>query len=184
MTVVDPEVTRVKFERELGLWRKNEETYRRRGWILLGRREFEVDVGFLGRVPLGANVIPAMTACVRLDFTNYDVWPPSVEFINPFTGEYAAPPVQALVESDEGHGIWSSRATRRRTGPSSVCPGYVSTTTIRSTPVTPGFSIAEAAKGAWQPSVIASGGRWRETWLGCRSGCWRCRGRPSFSFRS
>ena len=102
MTVVDPEVTRVKFERELGLWRKNEETYRRRGWILLGRREFEVDVGFLGRVPLGANVIPAMTACVRLDFTNYDVWPPSVEFINPFTGEYAAPPVQALVESDEG----------------------------------------------------------------------------------
>lgn len=102
MTVVDPEVTRVKFERELELWRENEDTYRRRGWILLGRRELEVDVGFLGRVPLGANVIPAMTACARLDFTNYDLWPPSVEFINPFTGEYAPPPVQALVESDEG----------------------------------------------------------------------------------
>jgi Predicted metal binding domain len=102
MIVVDPEVTRVKLERELELWHENEETYCRRGWILLGRRELEVDVGFLGRLPLGAQPIPAMTACVRVDFTNYDLWPPSVEFINPFTGEYAPPPVQALVDSDEG----------------------------------------------------------------------------------
>lgn len=102
MNVVDPEVTRVKLKRELELWLENEGTYRRRGWILLGRRELEVDIGFLGRLPLGAQPIPAMTACVRLDFTNYDVWPPSVEFINPFTGEYAPPPVQALVDSDEG----------------------------------------------------------------------------------
>src|SRR5437868_2416906 len=34
MAVVDPEVTRRKLERELELWRDNEETYRRRGWIL------------------------------------------------------------------------------------------------------------------------------------------------------
>jgi Predicted metal binding domain len=43
-----------------------------------------------------------MTASVRLDFTNYDVWPPAVEFIDPLTGEYAPPFVQALVESGEG----------------------------------------------------------------------------------
>ena len=30
-----------------------------------------------------------MTACVRFDYTNYDLWPPSVEFIDPCTGEYA-----------------------------------------------------------------------------------------------
>ena len=102
MTVVDPEVTRLKFERELELWRENEETYRRRGWILLDHRELDVDIGFLGRLPLGPQPMPAMSACVRVDFTDYDLSPPSVEFINPFTGEYVPPPVQGLVDSEEG----------------------------------------------------------------------------------
>lgn len=102
MIVVDPEVTRLKLERELELWRENEEMYRRRGWLLLGRRQLEVDIGFLGRLPIGARPIPAMAACVRIGFTNYDLWPLSVEFIDPFTGEYAPPPVQALVDTDEG----------------------------------------------------------------------------------
>lgn len=102
MIVVDPEVSRLKFERELKLWRENEETYRRRGWVLLGRCELGADVGFLGRLPIGAQQVPAMTACIRIDFTNFDLWPPSVEFIDPLTGAYAPPPVQALVETDEG----------------------------------------------------------------------------------
>ena len=102
MIVVDPDVTRLKFERELELWRENEETYRRRGWILLAANEFAVEIGFLGRLSIGGGPIPAMTACVRIDFTNFDVEPPSVEFIDPFTGEYASPPVQALVDTDEG----------------------------------------------------------------------------------
>jgi hypothetical protein len=100
--VVDPEVTRRKLERELELWRENAATYRRRGWILLERRDLEVDVGFLGRLPVGAQPIPAMTACVRIDFTNFDVEPPSVEFINPCTGDFTPPPVQALVDTEEG----------------------------------------------------------------------------------
>lgn len=102
MSVVDPEVTRLKLERELELWRENEQTYRKRGWILLGQRELEVDIGFLGRLPVGALHVPAMTACVRIDFTDFDLEPPSVEFIDPVTGEYTPPPVQALVETDEG----------------------------------------------------------------------------------
>ncbi|MDQ3934436.1 MAG: hypothetical protein M3340_07360 [Actinomycetota bacterium] len=102
MVVVDPEVSRLKVERELELWRENEDTYRRRGWLLLGQRELEVDIGFLGRLPIGGQQVPAMTACVRLDFTNYDLSPPSLEFINPLTGEHAAPQVQALVDTDEG----------------------------------------------------------------------------------
>src|SRR5262249_33083179 len=58
--------------------------------------------GFVGRLSIGPVATPAMTACVRIDFENYDLWPPSVEFIDALTGEYAPPPVQALVDSDEG----------------------------------------------------------------------------------
>jgi hypothetical protein len=100
--VVDPEVTRLKFERELELWRENEDTYRRRGWILLAENELVVEIGFLGRLSIGGGPIPAMTACVRIDFANFDLEPPSVEFIDPFTGEYTSPPVQALVDTEEG----------------------------------------------------------------------------------
>ena len=102
MIVVAPEVTRQKIERELMLWRENEETYHRRGWILLRYREQEVDVGFLGKLPIGPLAVPVMAACVRIDFTNFDLWPPSLEFIDPMTGDYAPPVVQALVETDEG----------------------------------------------------------------------------------
>lgn len=102
MIVVDPEVTRLKFERELELWSENEDAYRRRGWLLLGHGDVHIDLGFLGRLPLVQQLVIVMTACIRVDFTNYDLSPPSVEFIDPFTGEYAHPPVQALVDSDEG----------------------------------------------------------------------------------
>jgi hypothetical protein len=43
-----------------------------------------------------------MTAAIRLTYNNYDVWPPSLEFIDPRGGEPAAPPVQALDRFDEG----------------------------------------------------------------------------------
>jgi hypothetical protein len=101
VTVVDREVTRRKFERELELWREQEEVYRRRGWFMLSQAELSVDIGFLGRLPVGRQPIPAMSACVRIDFTDYDLQPPSVEFINPMTGEYVPPPVQALVGTAE-----------------------------------------------------------------------------------
>ncbi len=100
--MVDPEVTRRKLERELEAWRENEGVYRRRGWLLLRHDGLEVEVGFLGRLPIGRQTVSAMTACVRIDFTNFDLWPPSVEFIDPMTAEYASPPVQALVDTDEG----------------------------------------------------------------------------------
>lgn len=102
MIVVAPEVTQRKIERELKLWHENDDVYRRRGWILLGQRKQEVDVGFLGKLPIGPLAVPVMAACVRIDFTNFDLWPPSVEFIDPMTGEYAPPVVQALIETDEG----------------------------------------------------------------------------------
>ncbi len=102
MLLVDPEVTKLKLDREIELWQENEATYRKRGWILLDRRELEVEVGFLAQLQIGPQIVPVMTACVRLDYTNYDLWPPSVEFINVFTGEFAPPPVQAFAQTDEG----------------------------------------------------------------------------------
>lgn len=102
MGVVDPEVTRLKLDHELELWRENEKTYRKRGWVLLERVDVHVDVGFLGRLPLVGHEVPVMAACVRIDFTDFDLSPPSVEFIDPMTGEYRAPVVQALVETNEG----------------------------------------------------------------------------------
>jgi hypothetical protein len=102
MELVDPDVTREKFDRELELWSENQEAYRRRGWIMLGRSDLTVDIGFLGKLPIGIQVVPSMSACIRVEFCNYDVWAPSVEFIDPVTGEYATPIVQALVDSAEG----------------------------------------------------------------------------------
>jgi hypothetical protein len=102
MILVDPEVTRLKVERELDLWRENAEVYRRRGWVLLVEEFPRIDIGFLAQLSLGPHSVPVMSACISLDFTNYDLWAPSLEFIDPISGGYAAPLLQALVDSDEG----------------------------------------------------------------------------------
>jgi hypothetical protein len=102
MALVDPEVSRRKLERELELWRGNEAAYRERGWVLLRRDGVQLDVGFLARLGLAGVQVPVMTACIRLDYTDYDLQPPSVEFIDPFTGGYAPPPVPAVVPTPEG----------------------------------------------------------------------------------
>jgi len=85
MTFVDPEVTKLKLDNEIECWHASAPLYRKRGWILLERNGIEVDVGFLAQLSLGGQSVPVMTACVRFDYTNYDVWPPSVEFIDPCT---------------------------------------------------------------------------------------------------
>lgn len=102
MQLVDPKITRRKLDREIELWRESAEVYRRRGWILLDRREEVVEVAFVGRLPLGPHLVPVISACVRLDYSNYDLWPPAVEFIDPASGEFAPPPVPAIVPTPEG----------------------------------------------------------------------------------
>lgn len=72
MQLVDPEITRRKLDREIEHWRESAEVYRRRGWILLDRRDEVVEVAFIGRLPLGPHLVPVISACVRLDYTNYD----------------------------------------------------------------------------------------------------------------
>lgn len=138
-------------------------------------------MGFLGRLPVGAQPIPAMTACVRIDFTNFDLEPPSVEFINPFTGEYAPPPVQALVDTEEGPRdlvVHSHPDTNR---PFFCVRGIRQYHEHPQHSGTSGSSTATAAREAWRRSATASGARWRGTCSGSTSRSRRCQGSCSSS---
>lgn len=86
MALVDPDISRAKLERELEAWGEQEAEYRRRGYVIVGRDDLQVDVAFFARLPVGSVALPGMAVCARLDFSNYDVWPPSVTFIDFFSG--------------------------------------------------------------------------------------------------
>lgn len=80
---VDPEVSRTKFAREVERFRALEANYRRKGWLLLDATFPEVFVAFAA-----TNVKPAaLVVGVLLDFTDFDLRPPSVRFVDPFTRE-------------------------------------------------------------------------------------------------
>lgn len=79
---VDEGVSRRKFDREVAQYRQFEDAYRRRGWFLIEATFPTVLVLFAA-----LKVTPRSLVCaVRLDFTNYDLVPPSVTFVDPATG--------------------------------------------------------------------------------------------------
>ncbi len=85
--LVDPDVSRLKFERELGEYRQLEAEYRQRGWLLVEARFPRVLVVLTAPKLKPAAVVTG----VAFDYTNYDMEPPSVRLVNPFTGvPYAA----------------------------------------------------------------------------------------------
>jgi hypothetical protein len=96
---VDPAVSRAKFDREVGEYLELAEEYRRRGWLL-------VDVTFPEAfVVLAApQVSPPPIVCgVLFDYTDYDLRPPSVRLVDPFTREpypAAALPTNLLRETE------------------------------------------------------------------------------------
>lgn len=94
--LVDRAVSAAKLGRQLAAWRRNGDHYQRRGWHLLTHDGLTVEVGFAARLPFGTAVVPAITACIRVTFENYDVWAPSVTFIDYFTREPAPPFLQAV----------------------------------------------------------------------------------------
>jgi hypothetical protein len=101
--LVDTEISRRKLEREIAAWRSNEKEYRARGWLLLAHDDLKVELGFLGRIPLGNGQAPILLPTVRLDYDNYDLWPPSLTFIDVFSRDAADPPLpQALIIGDAG----------------------------------------------------------------------------------
>lgn len=79
---VDPSVSRVKFDREIAEYTSFETEYRARGWFLL-KADWP-----MAMVLLASNKTkpPAIVTAVRFDYTNYDVEPPSVRFVDPFSG--------------------------------------------------------------------------------------------------
>lgn len=95
LQLVPPAVSQAKLGAELELWHANAETYRRRGWLLLNVDGLTVDIAFLARVAIGDNQVPVVTAAIRLSYDNYDLWPPSLVFIDPCSGAPSVPVVQA-----------------------------------------------------------------------------------------
>jgi hypothetical protein len=85
--VVDPSVSRQKFEREVEALRRHEADYRRQGWLLLSAVFPEV---FLVLTVPQLRPAPVLFG-VLIDFMNYDVDPPSVRLVNPWTRELLRP---------------------------------------------------------------------------------------------
>ena len=79
--LIDPVISREKFAREVAEYRRMEREYLSRGWLLL-RAEFPEVVVAFAAPHLNPHVV---LFAVCIDFTNYDLWPPSVRFVNPFS---------------------------------------------------------------------------------------------------
>ena len=80
---VEPQVSRAKFDREITEYRMLEREYRQRGWLLL-RAEYPQILVALAAPQLTPS---AVVTGVLFDYSNYDVRPPSVRLVNPFTDE-------------------------------------------------------------------------------------------------
>jgi len=79
--VVDPAVSRAKFDAEIRAYRAIEKDQVRLGWWLL-----EADFPKVFVVFAAPQLKPPAVICgVQLDFTNYDLEPPSVRLVDPFT---------------------------------------------------------------------------------------------------
>jgi hypothetical protein len=80
--LVDPAVSRAKFDREVDRYRDVAVDCRRRGWWLLDATFPNVLVSFVAPQLRPRPVVFS----VRINFENYDLWAPSVRLVDPFTG--------------------------------------------------------------------------------------------------
>lgn len=103
--LVDPLVSRQKLAHEVELW-KAEQGRQERGWVMLSydQEKLAVEIAFLGKVATstGSGFLPIVACAVRLTYENYDLWPPSLTFIDPFTKTPAKPHVGAIMQTSEG----------------------------------------------------------------------------------
>lgn len=80
--VVEPSVSRTKFEKELTEFLLIQNDWRKKGVICV-----KVEFPIFEFIFIAHHVKPpTMAFAVSIDFTNYDVEPPSIVFIDPFTG--------------------------------------------------------------------------------------------------
>jgi hypothetical protein len=81
--LVNPDIVRGKFDRELKRCRDAEVELRRRGCWIISAQFPVVTVAFVSSQLRP----PTVLFTTEIDFTNYDIWPPSVRLINVFTGD-------------------------------------------------------------------------------------------------
>ena len=81
--LLNPEIVRAKFDREVEQCRNAEAALRKRGCWIISATFPTVIVTFVAPQLRP----PTLLFTASLDFTNYDIWPPSVRLINVFTGE-------------------------------------------------------------------------------------------------
>ncbi|RYZ80966.1 MAG: hypothetical protein EOP04_24860 [Proteobacteria bacterium] len=91
---VDEAVTRRKFEKEWAQFEATKEHYRREGVLLLDKEYPNLYFAFAA-----PHLSPqAIVFAVRINFTNYDVWPPSVRFVDPLSlKEVLAPQLHSFL---------------------------------------------------------------------------------------
>jgi putative metal binding uncharacterized protein len=82
-SLVDPTVSRAKFDREIANYRRMDREYLRRGWMLV-HAEFPAVIVLFAAPQLKPK---GVVFGVVVDFSNYDLWAPSVKFVDPFTLE-------------------------------------------------------------------------------------------------
>jgi hypothetical protein len=103
--LVDPAVTNQKFRQELDLWKEHSD-HQHRGWLLLDENDSvpSVEVAFLAGVAtsVGAGFLPIIVCTIRLTYENYDLWPPSLTFIDVFTRQPSRPHARAFLSTPEG----------------------------------------------------------------------------------
>jgi Predicted metal binding domain len=92
-TLVDPAISRRKLERELDAWHESEQEYRSKGWLIVRHDDLVVEVAFAKKLQLGSMGLPLLVPTVRFDYANYDLWPPSLTFIDFFSGEPSPAPL-------------------------------------------------------------------------------------------
>jgi hypothetical protein len=78
----DPAVVRKKVEREIAAYFERQDHYRSRGIWVLQYRFPELLVAFVAPNSKPYSITPY---CVLFELSNYDVEPPSIRFVNPFT---------------------------------------------------------------------------------------------------
>lgn len=105
VALVDQAISREKFLRELERWETND-LHQERGWILLAANvdALTVELAFLAKVTttMGASPLPVVVCAIRLAYENYDLWPPSLTFIDVFTRQPMRPHVRAIQPTPEG----------------------------------------------------------------------------------
>ena len=91
--LVAREVTAAKVAAHLADGYEHADLYRERGWLLLKAVDTTVEIGFVAAN--AASPFRIMPVAIRLEYDNYDIWPPSLTFVDPLTGQPTPPPIPA-----------------------------------------------------------------------------------------